>query len=225
MSTIQEVAKRVGVSAGTVSRYLNGYQLKAANQNRVEAAIEELGYRSNYLARSLRSIRSMSIGLLINNMLDHFAVSVVAQVERKMELNDYNIILSGFREDRDVFVRKLENLIDRCVDGLILCEPIEDERARQVDSLDEVAAGRAHVGDDLEAGHLDLVHLVEEVQRVEHDGHTEDDGLVDVEHAHGSGQLGDGLGILTLGEEEDGDDQAYRAEVTRLEMAVNRRPT
>ena len=132
MSTIQEVAKRAGVSAGTVSRYLNGYQLKAANQNRVEAAIEELGYRSNYLARSLRSNRSMSIGLLINNMLNHFAVSVVAQVERKMELNDYNIILSGFREDRDVFVRKLENLIDRRVDGLILCEPIEDERARKI---------------------------------------------------------------------------------------------
>lgn len=91
MSTIQDVAKRASVSAGTVSRYLNGYQLKVANQNRVEAAIEELGYRSNYLARSLRSNRSMSTGLLINNMLNHFAVSVVAQAERKMELNDYNI--------------------------------------------------------------------------------------------------------------------------------------
>ena len=132
MSTIQEVAKRAGVSAGTVSRYLNGHQLKAGNQSRVEAAIEELGYRSNYLARSLRSNQSMSIGLLINNMLNHFAVSVVAQVEREMELNDYNIILSGFREDREVFIRKLENLIDRRVDGLILFEAIEDERARKL---------------------------------------------------------------------------------------------
>ena len=132
MSTIQEVAKRAGVSAGTVSRYLNGHQLKAGNQSRVEAAIEELEYRSNYLARSLRSNQSMSIGLLINNMLNHFAVSVVAQVEREMELNDYNIILSGFREDREVFIRKLENLIDRRVDGLILFEAIEDERARKL---------------------------------------------------------------------------------------------
>lgn len=132
MSTIQEVAKRAGVSAGTVSRYLNGHQLKASNRIRVEAAIKELGYRSNYLARSLRSKQSMSIGLLINNMLNHFAVSVVAQVEREMELNDYNIILSGFREDREVFVRKLENLIDRRVDGLILFEAIEDDRARRL---------------------------------------------------------------------------------------------
>lgn len=132
MSTIQEVAKRAGVSTGTVSRYLNGHQLKAGNQLRVEAAIEELGYRSNYLARSLRSKRSMSIGLLINNMLNHFAVSVVAQVEREMELNDYNIILSGFREERDIFVRKLENLIDRRVDGIIMCEPIEDDRAQRL---------------------------------------------------------------------------------------------
>lgn len=132
MSTIQEVAKRAGVSAGTVSRYLNGHQLKAANQDRVEAAIRDLGYRSNYLARSLRSNRSMSIGLLINNMLNHFAVSVVAQVERQMELNDYNIILSGFRKEQDIFVHKLANLIDRRVDGLILFEPIEDDRARKL---------------------------------------------------------------------------------------------
>lgn len=132
MSTIQEVAKRAGVSAGTVSRYLNGHHLKAANRDRVESAIQELGYRSNYLARSLRSNRSMAIGLLINNMLNHFAVSMVAQVEREMELNDYSIILSGFREDRDTFVRKLENLINRRVDGIILCEPIEDARAEEL---------------------------------------------------------------------------------------------
>ncbi|MDO4437110.1 MAG: LacI family DNA-binding transcriptional regulator [Coriobacteriaceae bacterium] len=132
MSTIQEVAQRAGVSAGTVSRYLNGYKLKAANEKRVAEAIDELGYRSNYLARSLRSNRSMSIGLLINNMLNHFATSVVAQVEREMEINDYNIILSGFREDREVYVRKLENLIDRRVDGLVLFEAIDDERGRKL---------------------------------------------------------------------------------------------
>ena len=132
VSTIQEVAQRAGVSAGTVSRYLNGHKLKSANEKRVIDAIEELGYRSNYLARSLRSNRSMSIGLLISNMLNHFAVSVVAQVEREMEINDYNIILSGFHEDREVYVRKLENLIDRRVDGIILFEAIDDDRARKL---------------------------------------------------------------------------------------------
>ena len=132
MPTIQEVAKRAGVSPGTVSRYLNGHQLKAGNQARVQQAIEELGYRSNFLARSLRSNRSMTIGLIINNMLNHFAVSIVAQMEREMELNDYSIILSGIREDREIFVRKLENLIDRRVDGLVLVEPLEDDRARRL---------------------------------------------------------------------------------------------
>ncbi len=125
----RQTCRRLG---GNGLALLNGHQLKASNRIRVEAAIKELGYRSNYLARSLRSKQSMSIGLLINNMLNHFAVSVVAQVEREMELNDYNIILSGFREDREVFVRKLENLIDRRVDGLILFEAIEDDRARRL---------------------------------------------------------------------------------------------
>ena len=122
MSTIQEVARRAGVSAGTVSRYLNGYKLKQRNAHAIERAIAELGYRPNLTARSLRSSRSMTVGLLINNMQNNLAAQVVAQVESEMELHDYTIMLSGFREDRSAFERQLQTLVARGVDGLILFE-------------------------------------------------------------------------------------------------------
>lgn len=122
MPTIQEVARRAGVSSGSVSRYLNGHKLKERNERAIEQAIQELGYHPNALARSLRSKRSFSIGLLVNNMLNNFAAQVVAQIEREMELNDYSILLSGFRSDENLFESKLRLMLDRRIDGLIIFE-------------------------------------------------------------------------------------------------------
>lgn len=120
MSTIQEVALRAGVSAGSVSRYLNGYQLKPRNEEAIEQAIHDLDYHPNFLARSLRKSKSMSIGLLVNNMLNHFATGVIAQIENELELFDYSIILSGFRNDERVFGDKLQMMLGRRVDGLFV---------------------------------------------------------------------------------------------------------
>jgi LacI family transcriptional regulator len=122
VANIQDVAKLAGVSAGTVSRYLNGYKLKAENNERVESAIRELDYHPNNLARGLRSNRTNSIGLLIRNMRNHLAASIVAQVEVQMELHDYSIILSGFLNDPRVFERRLELMLAHKVDGIILFE-------------------------------------------------------------------------------------------------------
>lgn len=122
MANIQDVARRAGVSTGTVSRFLNGFKLKEANQTAVEDAIRELDYHPNNLARGLRSNRTNSIGLLIRNMRNHLAASIVAQVEVQMELHDYSIILSGFLNDPRVFERRLELMLSRKVDGIILFE-------------------------------------------------------------------------------------------------------
>lgn len=122
MATIQEVARLAGVSAGSVSRYLNGHKLKERNARAVERAIAELGYHRNYLARGLRAQRSLSVGLLVNNMLNDFAMRVVARVEREMELRDYTILLAGFRDDPALFEGKLRLLLDRRVDGVIVFE-------------------------------------------------------------------------------------------------------
>lgn len=125
MATIQQVAKLAGVSAGSVSRYLNGYRLKEKNEQAIEQAIHELDYRPNYLARSLRKSKSMSVGLLVNNMLNHFATGVIAQIEHEMELRDYSLVLSGFRNDEAVFGSKLQMMLERRVDGLIIFEGVD----------------------------------------------------------------------------------------------------
>lgn len=122
MATIQQAAALAGVSTGTVSRYLNGAKIKESNRQRIDAAVAELGYHRNLLAGSLRSRKSRSVGLLVNNMLNHFATSAIAAIEREMELDNYIILLAGFRNDPEVFEQKLELLLDRQVDGLVLFE-------------------------------------------------------------------------------------------------------
>lgn len=126
MATIQEVAKKAGVSVGSVSRYLNGYQLKAANMKKIEEAIVSLDYKENLLAKGLKSNQTMSIGLLMNNMQSYFSASLVAKIEEELEKNGYSILLSGFRNDRSQVQRKIDFLLSRQVDGLIVFEAEQD---------------------------------------------------------------------------------------------------
>ena len=63
---MQDVARRAGVSIKTVSNVMNGYRyISPATKAKVEAAIEELGYRLNVTARNLRSRRTGMIGLAV----------------------------------------------------------------------------------------------------------------------------------------------------------------
>lgn len=67
MATMLDVSLRAGVSKATVSRVLNGTgQVKESTRQQVFNAMEELGYRPNFLARSLANRTSNSIGLVVS---------------------------------------------------------------------------------------------------------------------------------------------------------------
>ena len=66
-ATIKDIAKEVGVSETTISRYLNGKfeYMSEKREKKIEKAIRDLDYRPNHLARSLKSQKSMMIGAVI----------------------------------------------------------------------------------------------------------------------------------------------------------------
>ena len=69
MATMLDVSIRAGVSKATVSRVLNGTgQVKESTRQQVFKAMEELGYRPNFLARSLANQTSNSIGLVVSTL-------------------------------------------------------------------------------------------------------------------------------------------------------------
>ncbi len=130
MASIQDVAKRAGVSIATVSRVLNGTAY--VNDDvaaRVHEAIRELGYRPNNAARTLRVQRSRIIGLLISDIRNPFHTSLVRSVEDIAQKNGYSVILCNSDEDPEKEHQYVEVLCAEQVAGAIAMPTHEHTRS------------------------------------------------------------------------------------------------
>jgi len=90
--TIKDVAQRAGVSIATVSNVMNGTRFVSAElQERVRAAVGELGYRPSSLGRNLRKGQSRSIGVVLPDPRNQFFQIVAEGIEEQAELHRFNI--------------------------------------------------------------------------------------------------------------------------------------
>ena len=92
--TIQDVAKKAGVSVTTVSRTLNnrGY-ISRATREKIAAAIQELNYSPNQLARSLYNARTQTIGLVVPSICHPFFSQITQLVEHHLYHMNYHVLL------------------------------------------------------------------------------------------------------------------------------------
>jgi LacI family transcriptional regulator len=119
--TIEDVARRAGVSRQTVSRVINGRNwVSAEARESVLEAVRELGYRRNALAGSLRSGRTNTIGLLISNILNPLFAGEVRGVQDVADGRDYQVILANTDEDVLKEQRLVQMLREQHVDGAIV---------------------------------------------------------------------------------------------------------
>jgi LacI family transcriptional regulator len=118
--TIRDVAERANVAVGTVSRYLNGYQLREENRLKVEQAIAELGFKQNVIAKSLKRNRSMTVAVMIPSYLTLFFMAVTKLLAQVLEQHSYSLLLCDYSHDPRNLQEKLHFVKDRYVDGLIL---------------------------------------------------------------------------------------------------------
>ncbi len=139
--TMRDVAQRAGVSINTVSRVVNGYgEISETTRLRVLAAIDELGFRPNVLARSLVSGKSLSIALIIPQITDPFFPDVVLGVESIARENGYSVLLCNTNDDPQQELEYVEILASKQVDGIILCgSRLDAEQLSRVASMHRVA--------------------------------------------------------------------------------------
>lgn len=129
VATIYDVAKRAGVSIGTVSRVLNAHHAVApSTRQAVLSAIDELDYRPNALARGLLSARTHSLGMLVPDLGNPMVVRMIQGVESAALEHGYTLLLGDAHDDETVQARHLRELLERRVDGL-LCFPVGGGRA------------------------------------------------------------------------------------------------
>lgn len=119
--TLRDVAAHAGVSPATVSRTLNGDARVAAQlRARVEASVEELGYRRNMLARSLRLRRLDAIGVMVSDIENPHFSEMVKIIEHQSSKAGYRVLVCGTNESRDKQRVYLRMLADERVAGVIL---------------------------------------------------------------------------------------------------------
>src|SRR6267142_263500 len=124
MVTIRDVAKESGFSSTTVSIVLNNAPLAryipVATKKRIERAAKKLGYRPNLFARSLRSRRSHTVGVMVFDMTDPYRTLVLRGIENALYQSSFLPILTDVHNERSRFERYLEMLLDRRIEGLVV---------------------------------------------------------------------------------------------------------
>lgn len=121
MSKIHDVAKRANVSIATVSRVLNPGEHKVAPETakKVREAVAELDYRPNALARALQMKKTMTIGVIIPDISNHYYAEIVRGIQSVADRAGYNIILQNTDRDPDQIVKSIYLLREKIVDGII----------------------------------------------------------------------------------------------------------
>ncbi|MEZ4731326.1 MAG: LacI family DNA-binding transcriptional regulator [Caldilineaceae bacterium] len=118
---IRKVAEKAEVSIATVSRSLNDSgSVSKKTKDKVLAAAQELGYRHNSIASSLRSKRSSFIGLLVPDVDNEFFSSLASAIEQSILQVGFSLFLCNTMEDEEIEKRYVESLLDNQVMGIIL---------------------------------------------------------------------------------------------------------
>jgi DNA-binding LacI/PurR family transcriptional regulator len=176
---IGEIARRSGVSPSTVSYALSGKRaVSEATRQRIQAVIDELGYRPNATARALREGRTRTIGLVIppaRGRLTFMQLDFVGGVMDAAARADLDVLLSPSGGDHD---RSFERIATgRRVDGVILMEiRLDDPRVTRLQRLNLpfVAIGRTARPDGMSWIDVDYAALI--ARCVDH--------LADLGHRH-----------------------------------------
>ncbi|HZD92921.1 MAG TPA: LacI family DNA-binding transcriptional regulator, partial [Candidatus Sulfotelmatobacter sp.] len=122
--TIRDVAKASGFSASTVSIVLNNAPLARyiplPTKTRIQKAAKSLGYHPNIFAKSLRSKRNHTVGVILFDITDPYCTPILRGIENTLYQASYLPILTDAHNERSRFERYLEMLLERRVEALII---------------------------------------------------------------------------------------------------------
>lgn len=157
MATILDVAERAGVSPTTVSHVLNNTRhVSEGTRERVLQAIEELHYRPNILARSLRRRETQTLGILIPDNANPFFAEMVRGIEDTVFDEGYTVLLGNSDGEPDKERRYLDLFINKQVDGVVLvAAAMQSEKTVKILSSPSISA--VVVDREIESGRMDQV--------------------------------------------------------------------
>lgn len=133
MATIKDVAHAAGVSISTVSKYMNGGNVRPEYAEPIRQAIAQLDYRVNPCARNLKSPRQRSVGVLLPTMKIAFFGTIVSALDKVLRDSGYHTIICCYDSDHGLERHYLSFLLANGIDGLIYSP--EDLSAEEYEEL------------------------------------------------------------------------------------------
>ncbi|GLW99248.1 LacI family DNA-binding transcriptional regulator [Microtetraspora sp. NBRC 16547] len=119
--TIHDVARAAGVSVASASRALSGRRKVTPDiAERVARAAAELGYQPNAVAKALRDQTTGTIGMIVPGIGNPFFTTIVEAVEHQLQQTGRDLLLCASQYRPDIEARRLDTLLARRVDGLII---------------------------------------------------------------------------------------------------------
>ena len=169
MATLKDIAQRAGVTATTVSRVINnrGY-ISEGTRKKVYAAMEEMHYQPNELARAFSKQYTNTIGLIVPHISHPFFTKVISNIESSAAEKGFKLLLCNSKEQPE----KEQDYLDMCmsnrVAGIVLCSKYVQTREFRKMNIPVVNLERGEDDDTIsvqcdnyQGGRLAAEHLIE----------------------------------------------------------------
>jgi LacI family transcriptional regulator len=195
--TLRDVARKSGFSPSTVSIVLSDAPLSrhvaAETKERIRKAAQELGYRPDVYARSLRSRRSNTIGVLLFDISDPYCLLVLRGIEKTLRGTPWLPILVDAHNDPARFESYIDLFIERCAEGVIVVANWLFDEAGMLTKIQEEGVPVVVVGRDLSVRGIRSVLVDNEVGGYEAVRHLHALGHRRIAIIRGPQQLDDSL--------------------------------
>jgi len=164
MATIKDVAKMAGVAPSTISKYMNGGNVRQENAEAIRKAIEALDYHADPFARGLKAQRNRSVGVLLPDMTAPFYGNVVMAMSRVMREREYHCLISCYGANHGMERDNLKFMLTCGIDGLVYApEDLSADEFRELTAncgIPIVQIDRAITGVDVDSVLVDNADIV-----------------------------------------------------------------
>jgi len=128
--SLKDIANQVGVSTALVSYVLNNQKEGRINKEvaqKIRDTAKQLNYRTNQVAKSLKTNKTFTIGLVVADISNPFFSSLARIIEDEADKHNYTVIFGSSDENPKKSEKLMETLVNRQVDGLIIAPPENSE--------------------------------------------------------------------------------------------------
>ncbi|MCR5108829.1 MAG: LacI family transcriptional regulator [Lachnospiraceae bacterium] len=126
-STIKDIKRETGLALSTISKYLNGGNVRPENKKKIDDAVRKLDYHPNEMARGLITKKTRTIGFLLYDISGTFAGILTHHVGTLLRQRGYGMIICDSSNDKSVEEQNVKFLADKKVDGLLVVPVSSDD--------------------------------------------------------------------------------------------------